>query len=150
MLITFSMWAPDQDTFWQAMIAAGICTAPGELSEAYAGCVEFFTSWPGIVMTVTGTDPQTGEPTYSQVPGWHTNIRVFGQVAEEMTHGLNQYDDQGNLLPIWDRTWAVQVFNLTEVGMDPVTKFPTGYRSDKFGVRYCDFTALKTPSLIIA
>lgn len=152
MSITFCVWSPDKDTFWQSWIAAGICSSPNVFTDEYSDSIEIFTSWNGVVISTQAVTDNEGNIITPAVviDGWHTNVRVSGQIEKEMTHGLNQYDQDGNLLSVWDRTWAAQVFSLTEVGTDPITKFPTGYRSDRFGVRYCDFADLKTPSLVIA
>lgn len=148
MHIDFAVWAIDRQTFWNSWVEAGIVTKytndTNEVVYAYTseyqGVETTDASWNGIVTKTNG----------QAVEGWHTNVRVTGALVDEMTHGLNQYDQDGNLLSVWDCTWAAQAFNLTEVEIDPVTGFPNGYRSDKYGVRYCDLTALKTPSLVIA
>ena len=132
--IHFGVWAPDQETFWNSWIVAGICSAPYEFTSEYPG-IEVTSSWPGII---------------DGVDGWHANVKVTEPLVSEMTYGLNQHDANDNLLSIWDRTWAAQIFNLTETDIDPVTGFPTGYRNNTSGVKYCDPSEFKSPSNVWA
>lgn len=138
-MVLFGVWSPDEATFWQSWIAAGICTAPNVFAPNYTG-VEVSTSWGGKIARADGTE----------ISGWHANVRVSGQLAEAMTAELPQTDDAGNLLELWDRTWAAQVFQLSEVEIDPTTGFPTGYRNTTTGVKYCDPSRFITPSNVWA
>ena len=80
------------------------------------------------------------------VSGWHCNVRVTnsGGLVDEMTYGLPQTDESGNLLNVFDRTWAVNIFQLSEQPADPETGFPAGYRNAT-GVTYCDARDISTP-----
>lgn len=131
-MIAFGVWAPDEATFWQSWIDAGICSAPNVFTPEYRG-IEVTTTWPGIVIN------GEGEP----VPGWHCNVRVVGPLEAEFTYGLPQ---EGT---IWERTWAAEVFGLTPQESDPVTGFPAGYRNGS-GVTYADPAAFLSPSNVWA
>lgn len=146
--IYFSCWAPDEATFWQSWVTAGICTGPNEFVPQYAGAVEVSTSWDGIVTKQTGTDGE-GNPIMTTVPGWHCNVKVDNCLAAMFTEGLPQTDEDGNLLPLFERTRAAQVFGLTLQEADPVTGFPAGMR-DATGVRYADPNEFNSPSNVWA
>lgn len=139
MKLFFGCWSPSEAVFWQSWISAGICTAPNEFASRYAGQVEVSTSWSGIVAKADGTT----------VPGWHCNVRIEDALAEEFAYGLNQIDAEGVMLPLFDRTWAAEVFGLTYQPADPVTGFPAGMR-DNTGVTYADPAAFRSPSLVWA
>lgn len=137
--IDFCVWSPDEATFWQSWIARGICTAPYAWTSGY----------PGIQIsdqTAHGWRPtrEDGSP----VPGWHANVRITGPLVWEFCNGLEQYDADGDLLPLFDRTWAAEVFRLTEQPADPETGFPAGMRNST-GVTYADPRDIRTPKNII-
>ena len=66
----------------------------------------------------------------------------------EFTHTLEQHDQAGDLLPLWDRTWAAEVFGLTAQPADPETGFPAGMRNTA-GVTYADPMDIHTPTNVI-
>jgi len=134
--IDFAVWAPTEETFWQSWIARGICTAPYQWTPDY----------PGIQIsdqTAQGWTPMREDG--SHVPGWHANVRITGPLVAEFTHTLEQYDEDGDLLPLFDRTWASEVFGLTAQPADPVTGFPAGMRNST-GVTYADLRDIRTPA----
>lgn len=133
MNIDFCVWAPDEATFWQSWIDAGICTAPRVFAPEY----------PGII--VSDETSQGWKATRSGAPatGWHANIRVSGPLVAEFTYGLEQIGS------IWDRTWAAEVFLLAAQDADENTGFPAGMRNS-VGVTYADPAALSSPSNIWA
>lgn len=146
MVISFAVWSPDEATFWASWITAGICTAPGEFAPGYTEVQTTAGSWPGVVTKTTLVE---GESVATEISGWHCNVRVFGALADEMTYELNQTDEDGNLLDVFDRTWASNIFQLIEQPADPTTGFPAGYRNS-VGVTYCDVRDLKSPSNVWA
>lgn len=129
-MIVFGIWSPDEATFWQSWITAGICSAPYVFNADYQEVQVTAGSWGG---QIEGVD------------GWHCNARVWGALEAEMTYGLDQYDAQGNLKDVFDRTWAPQIFQLTEQEADETTGFPAGYRNNS-GVTYCDYSHFSSPS----
>lgn len=130
----FGVRAPNKETFVQSWIDAGIWTAPHEYTAEYQGIFCNMDTWPGII---------------EGIDGWHTNVIVYGQpLLAEFTYQLDQYDDEGNLKSIWDRTWASAIFNLTWQEEDLENRFPAGYRND-IGIMYADSTVFKSPSNII-
>lgn len=134
-MINFGVWAPSQEVFWQTWIDAGICSAPGEYLPPYAGGVDTTaSSWDGIVYKNGVT-----------VPGWHCNVRVFGNLADQMTQGLEMCDAEGNLKSVWDRTHARAFFQLTLEPENEETGFPAGYRSVT-GVTYADASDFSSPT----
>lgn len=154
--IDFCVWAPDEATFWAGWIAAGIVALDPDTgrhvptAEYRNGFVISDQTSQGWVPTrPTGAVDDDGNPIMEPVPGWHANVRVYGDLAAEMTYGLNQVDADGNVLDVFDRTWATHVFQLTQQPADPVTKFPAGYRNSD-GVTYCDTRDLKSPSNVWA
>lgn len=133
MMIRFGVWAPSEEVFRTSWIEAGILLdQPGyNLSDQYLGVeLSIDQGWPGII---------------EGVPGWHCNVTVTGPLVAEMTYGLNQTDEQGNLLSVFDRTWAPQIFSLTEQPEDPITGYPAGYRNSA-GVMYADYRDFSTPA----
>lgn len=139
--IHFVVWSPNESTFWQSWVTAGICTAPYEFTEGYAGCIIWSTQ------SDQGWTPLDDEG--NPIPGWHGNFKVFGTLAAEMTHAKDQYDAEGNLLSIWDRTWAALIFNLDLCEADPETGFPAGY-CNSYGVTYADARDVNSPSNVWA
>lgn len=134
-MIQFGVWAPSEQVFWDTWIAAGICSAPHEFLPPYAGSVDTnASSWDGIVYKNSVA-----------VQGWHTNVRVYGDVEEMMRAGRPQCDENGDPLSVWDSTRAMQVFQLTEQPADPATGFPAGRRSAS-GVVYADVRDFSSPA----
>lgn len=128
-MIEFAIWSPDEQTFWDSWIAAGICTAPYEFHPDYAQCVQL-TDWDGGIIP--------GKP------GWFANARVFGLIEQAMIAGKLQTNEAGELLDVFERTWAEMVFSLTLQEHDPVTNFPPGMRNAA-GVTYADIRNISTP-----
>lgn len=151
MEISFAVWAPDEATFWAGWIAAGIVDAEHRPTAEYRNgfVISDQTSQGWRPTRSTGEVDGDGNPIFESVPGWHANVRVYGDLAAEMTYGLNQTDENGNLLDVFDRTWATHIFSLTQQPADPVTGFPAGYRNTD-GVTYCDVRDLKYPSNVWA
>ena len=136
-MIQFGVWAPTEQVFWDTWIEAGICSAPNEYVAPYAGCADTTsTAWDGIVY-------KNG----AAVPGWHTNVRVYGDLEELMRAGKPQCDENGDPLSLWESTRAREVFRLTWRDADPETNFPAGYQSPS-GVVYADINDLKSPSVV--
>lgn len=72
--------------------------------------------------------------------GWTVNRTT-------MTAGLQQYDEDGNLLPLMQRTWAAYVFGLTEVqAIDPESNFPYEATVLDGDIQYGDPINLKSPA----
>ena len=137
--IDFAVWAPDEATFWQSWIARGICTAPYQWTPDY----------PGI--QISDQIQQGWTPTRedgSPVPGWHANVRITWPLVAEFTHSLAQYGEDGDLLPLFERTWAAEVFGLTAQPADNETGFPAGMRNSS-GVTYADARDIHTPTNVI-
>jgi len=132
-MIHFGVWAPDEATFRASWIAAGIL----EDEPGY----HFTTEYPGVELTAT----QGWHGIINGVPGWHCNVIVTGPLVDEMTYGLAQHGEDGELLSVFDRTWACEIFQLTEQEADPVSGFPAGYRNSS-GVTYCDMRDIRTPA----
>lgn len=131
-MIEFGVWAPDEATFKQSWIDAGIL----EDVEGYVFAPEYVDHIIISDQTRQGWAPsRNGEA----VAGWHANVRVTGLVAQQFSYGLPQEGD------IWARTWAAEVFQLIEQAADPTTGFPAGYRNAA-GVTYCDPSAFSSPS----
>lgn len=137
--IPFALWSPDEDVFWNSWIIAGICTEPHVYTPEY----------PGIFMSDQTSQGWIPKKNGEIVLGWHANVYISGPLVEQFTYGLPQFDQDGNLLPLFDRTWAAEVFRLTEQPADPVTGFPAGFRNAD-GVTYCDIRDLKSPTNVRA
>jgi hypothetical protein len=141
--INFAVRAPDEATFWSSWQAAGICTAPHEYTPEYRDHIEVRDWGSGQITTQTGVDGN-GDPIMSVKSGWYANVRVTGSLVAEFTHGLDQYNEDGTLKSIWDRTWATMVFQLEWQDRDPATNFPAGYFNSQ-GVSYADMADIVTP-----
>lgn len=134
-MIEFGVYAPDEETFWQSWQSAGIVDEDRRFKPEYFNGVQTTAgAWSGQIEGVNG---------------WHCNVRVYGPLAAEMTYGLPQTDANGNLLDIFDRTWAAEVFQLTEQPADPTTGFPAGYRNSN-GVTYADSRNFSSPANVWA
>lgn len=147
--IDFAVWAPNEVTFWASWDAGGVTeVVDGErrLTRDYPG-IEVSASWGGIIVKTPEVIDAQGNVTTPAVlvPGWHCNVRVTGPLVAEMTYGLPQFDADGELLPLFDRTWAAEAFQLTEQTADAATGFPAGYRSVS-GVTYADPREISTPA----
>lgn len=146
MEISFAVWAPSRDIFWQSWIDAGICQRDERgnivFRPHYQG-IEVSDSWSGVITKYGTETTPDGLPIPRLLPGWHTNVYVRGPLVEAFTAGLPQMDEQGKLLSIWDRTWAAQPFQLQERPRDDVTGFPAGYRNSA-GVCYADLADIAT------
>lgn len=149
-IIKFGCWAPDEATFWAAWEAAGIGQfvtdedgTRWEYNAAYRG-IETTTSWHGQVVDVPGTYDADGNeitpPT--MIDGWHTNVKVTGPLADQFTAGLEQYDEDGNLKSLWDRTHADTVFQLQV--RPKQAKFPGGRIKNK--VHYANIADFSSPA----
>ena len=136
--LKFGVWSPDEATFWASWVTAGIVDEDGNFTAEYPGIQISSQTDQGWTPTrPTGAVDEDGNPIFEPVPGWHANVRVTGQLADEMTYGLDQYDAEGNLKNVFDRTWAVQIFQLTQQPADLATGFPAGFRNNT-GVTYAD------------
>ena len=149
--IEFAIWAPDEATFRHSWIDAGILlNEPGYVfAPEYAGSVEITATqgWSGTIVKTPAVLDEAGNivtPAVT-VPGWHCNARVTGRLAAEMAYGIEQHDAEGKLKNVFDRTWATNIFALTEQPADPVTGFPAGYRNNT-GVTYADLSDIATPA----
>lgn len=139
--IDFAVWSPNEETFWQSWITAGICTAPHTYTAEYPGIIISDQTTQGWTPTKVDASP---------VAGWHANVRITDpNLIWQFTNGLPQTDAEGNLLNLFDRTWATYVFSLTEQPKDLETGFPAGYRNNT-GVTYCDIRDIKSPSNVWA
>lgn len=151
----FALRATSEQAFWDSWITAGICTAPNEFTSEYPGIsISSQTDQGWVPSKDTGkmlTDELGNEyPEKLPASGWHANVRVSGSLVAEMTYSLDQYDEAGNLKSIFDRTWAINVFNLTWQEVDPVSNFPAGYRNPAGTVSYCDPADLKSATNVWA
>jgi hypothetical protein len=132
--IDFGIYASDEETFWQSWRDAGIVDENNNFLPEYSDGIQLSTSWGGQI---------------DGVPGWHCNARVYGPLEAEFTYGLDQTDEHGQLLDIFERTWANMVFSLTEQPVDEATGFPAGWRNDT-GVTYTDTQNFSSPSNVWA
>jgi len=140
MIIEFTIRATDEETFRARWIGAGILEdEPGYVFRAPYPGVELTATqgWSGIITDAEG----------NVVPGWHANARVTGPLVETMTAGLPQYDENGELLHVLQRTWASYIFGLTEEqAVDTESGFPYGAKTDDGAVQYGDSRDLSTPA----
>jgi hypothetical protein len=154
-MIDFAVWSPDEPTFWNSWITAGICSAPRVFTPEYS---DFIVISDQSIQGWTPTKPSgqmiegpggTKIPERVAVPGWHANVRVGGELEKQFTHGLPQVDKEGKPIPLFDRTWAAEVFSLTATEIDPETGFKSGYQN-KDGIRYADISLWQSPANVWA
>ena len=143
--IRFTIRATDEATFISRWREAGILEPePDETGNPYV----FRPPYPGVELsdqTRQGWVPTRANGTTP--PGWHANARVTGPLVEAMIAGLEQYDQDGNLLHVIDRTWAAYIFGLTEEQtIDTKSGFPYGARTEDAAVQYGDPRDLLTPA----
>lgn len=149
-MISFSLWSPDEVTFWQSWIDAGICTAPREFTAAYPGISISDQSSQGWTPTRATGEIVDGVPVMAPVPGWHANVRItHPAMVAQFTAGLHQVGESGELLPLFERTHAAAVFGLVEQEANAETGFPAGYRNET-GVTYCDQRDITSPTNVWA
>jgi len=149
-MIAFGVWSPDEATFWQSWRDAGIVDENRNFLPEYSNGIQLTTSWGGqVVKTPAVMDGMTVVTPAVMVPGWHCNCRVYGALEYQFTHTLAQTDAEGNLLDIFQRTWAAEVFKLIEQPENAETGFPAGYRNDT-GVTYTDSRNFSSPSNVWA
>ena len=150
--IHFGVWAPDEETFWQSWITAGIGNfyddngnvvawpnGTWQYSPSYPG-IQTTTSWSGKIVDVPATYDENGNELTpaTMIDGWHTNVRVTGPLVDTFTVGLEQRELNGNLKSIWARSRAATVFSLNARARNPTTRFPAGYRNPVTRVVYAD------------
>lgn len=151
MELQFSLKATSEADFWSSWQTAGIVTAPGMYAPEYPGIIVYSQTAQGWTPTrSTGQLDESGNDIREVVPGWHANVTVSGPLAAEMVYQLPQTDADGNMLSIFDRTWATNIFSLTWQDADPVTGFPAGYRNAAGTVSYCDPMDFKSPTNVIS
>jgi len=150
--ILFGVWSPDEATFWQSWVTAGIVTAPNVFTPEYAGKLQLSTQTEQGWTPTRATGQMITDPMGNLVPervavsGWHANVRVYDPALVAMfTHSLPQTDAEGKLLPLFQRTWAAEVFQLTEQPASVETGFPAGFRNSA-GVTYADVIAFSSPT----
>ena len=149
-MILFGVWAPSEAVFWASWVTAGIVDEDGNFTAEYSGIQISSQTDQGWTPTrPTGEFDEDGNPIMEAIAGWHCNVRVSGPLVAEMTYGLDQYDAEGNLKNVFDRTWAVNIFQLSEQPADPTTGFPAGYRNNT-GVTYADSNDFTSPSNVWA
>jgi hypothetical protein len=138
--IRFTIRATDEATFRARWIEAGILEdEPGYVFRPPYPGVELSATqgWSGVITDAEG----------NVVPGWHANCRVTGPLVETMIAGLEQYDAEGNLLHVLQRTWASYIFGLTEEqAVDPTSGFPYGAKTGDGAVQYGDPRDIKSPA----
>lgn len=146
-MLEFGIKAPSEAVFWQSWVDAGICTEAGVFHPDYQEIQITAGSWSGVIVKTPAVyDAEGNEITPAEtVPGWHCNARVYGALEAEMTYGLEPYDAEGNLKSVFDRTWAINIFQLTWHEADPETGYPAGY-SNSSGVMYADMRDFSSPS----
>ena len=133
----------------QKWIEAGIIKdEPGwQFNPAYDVEITATQGWDGTISKPTGDVDGDGRPIMETVPGWHANAIARGATYDAMTAGLEQYDAQGDLLPLMDRTWAAYIFGLTEEqAIDPSSGFPYHATTIDGGIQYGDPRDIATPS----
>jgi hypothetical protein len=138
--IRFTIRATSEAVFKARWIEAGIL----EDTEGYV----FRPPYPGVELTANqGWDGIITDTEGNIIPGWHCNARVTGSLVETMTAGLPQYDENGYLLHVLDRTWASYIFGLTEKNaIDPDSGFPYRAETTDGLVQYGDPRDLSSPS----
>ena len=154
MIISFTIRATSEETFRQRWIAAGI------LEDTQDGTYKFRPAYPGVELTamqgwsglivktpaVLDENMNVVTPA-AMVPGWHCNAQVTGQLAETMTAGLPQVDENNAPFSLFQRTWAAYIFGLQEVqAIDPASGFPYGAKTADDAVQYGDPADIASPS----
>jgi hypothetical protein len=143
-IIEFAVWAPNEEVFRQSWIDANILKNESgyNFTPEYSGIeITATQGWDGKIIKIDS------EENITIIDGWHCNVRVTGQLVTEMTNGLQQYNEDGSLIDLFDRTWAKEIFSLIFKEKDEITKFPAGYRNTT-GVTYCDINDINTPSCV--
>lgn len=141
MYLDLYIHAPDRAAFVAGMTAYGFATLDedGRLVPAEGVLIDEA----GTVRDVTGTDAE-GWPIVADRPGWYANLRGYGPVVAAMTAGIDQYDAEGNLRPLFERTRILSIVPglvWTPIGGGGV---PAGY-TGAHGVRVYDPASVATP-----
>src|SRR5690606_23323575 len=125
-------WTPDKQTLMDGLAA--------------------YNFWPHREVQISHIGPISKEigydeennPIISTVDGHHANLRCFGDLAKWFIEGKEQYDEEGNLKSIFERTKIldiIQDLQFKEVYKEGV---PSGYLGPN-GVLLFDRAAVKTP-----
>lgn len=106
MYLDLMVHAPDRAAFVDGLVAYGFASLgeDGRLVPAEGVLIDEV----GVVRDVTGTDAE-GWPIVAARPGWYANLRGYGPVVAAMTAGIEQYDAEGNLRPLFERTRVLSV-----------------------------------------
>ena len=92
---------------------------------------------------------ETGVVPTIVIDGFHSNTIVFGELADEMMEGYEQYNEDGTLKWLFDRTDIVSRFTLVNIPRNPNTRFPSGYQNPPSKVSFADNSDFTSPSNII-
>lgn len=133
MILELYTWCPDKQTLMDGLAAYGFWPHR-----------EVQISHIGPVPKVTGTDPETGDPIITLGEGHHANLRCFGQLAQWFIEGKRQYDENGNLLSIFERTRILEIIDGLEFTPIPSDGVPAGYIGPN-GVVLIDPASVATP-----
>lgn len=85
----------------------------------------------GPIKTGPIIDEETGEVTgfTKEIDGWHVNFRISGEVYDMLTIGIDQTDEEGNSLDVWEKTRILALIpeltseTLEEIGEDQQTGY---------------------------
>lgn len=148
MILDLMVWAPDREAFVAGMLANGLMqeTADGLIPTADVSIDEV-----GTIVSAHAVYDEEGVELSPAVliPGWHANLRAYGDFAAQVTYGLDQTDPEGNLLSIFDRTYLLYLvpgLEWQELSTDGV---PSGYVGPN-GVKLFDPRAVSTPRRVWA
>lgn len=141
MILELFTWTPDKQTLLEGL---ALYNFGSFVDGEFVPHPEVQISHIGPVPKFTGTDPETGEPIITLVEGHHANLRCFGSLAEWFIEGKEQYDEEGNLKSIFERTKILDIIEGLEFEPLPHEGVPAGYRGPN-GVVLIDPASVKTP-----
>lgn len=143
MILDLMIWAPDREAFIAGMLANSMMvqTDDGPVAAPDVAIDEIGS----IIASPATYDEEGNELTPAiMIDGYHVNLRAYGQFAEDVTYQLPQYNEEGNLLSIFDRTYLLHLvpdLNWVEISEEGV---PAGWVG-VHGVRMYDPQEVSTP-----
>lgn len=119
-MIYLYFWADTREALMALGKEFGILTEQeidGEIVHGVGADAEV-DPWPGgsewptgiAIMVPTDETDEDGFPVMALKPGFHVNVRISGAREAAQTEGLAQTDENGNLLPVRQRTHFGQLF----------------------------------------
>lgn len=145
MILELYTWTEDKDTLLDGLVLYNF----GSFQEDRNGETVFVPgpeiqiSHIGPITKILGYDEENN-PITETVSGHHANLRCFGDLAKWFIEGKEQYDEEGKLKSIFERTKILDVIKDLEFKEMVNEGVPSGYIGPN-GVLLIDPKIVSTP-----